>query len=181
MAILDDFNAALAANHAALQKFIQDVTALIAAQNDPAMDAALQTAIASLQSDTQSITTEDATVYSDLPPAGVTITPATANLIVGGTLPVNAVATDASGVPLRVQPTFTWTTTANAVATASPASASSTGSGTVTAQGVGTATVSASVTGGVSGHVAVTVVSTVFRYLCHAASRRDGVTHNHGI
>lgn len=82
--------------------------------------------------------------------ASVTISPATASLLTGGTQQLTATAKDASGAVITGQ-TFTWTSSATSVATVSS-------TGSVTAVGAGAATITAS-TGSVNGTAAIGVTT----------------------
>ncbi len=74
----------------------------------------------------------------------VDLTPATASLLVGGTIQLVATALDQSGVPIAAAPAAGYSTTNPTVATVDP-------NGLVTAQSVGAATVTAAITiGGVT-------------------------------
>ena len=73
------------------------------------------------------------------PVASVTVTPATASLVIGGTQQLTASARDATGAALAGRP-VTWTSSTPAVASVST-------TGVVTALAVGTATITASIEG----------------------------------
>ncbi|MBC7894573.1 MAG: Ig domain-containing protein, partial [Cytophagaceae bacterium] len=93
-----------------------------------------------------------AIVVTTPPPvvASVTVSPATASLLTGGTQQLTATARDAAGNVVTGQ-TFSWTTTAASVATVSS-------SGSVTAVGAGSATITASI-GSVNGAAAIVVTT----------------------
>jgi WD40 repeat protein len=84
------------------------------------------------------------------PVVSVDVTPASASVLVGGTVQLTATAQDAEGEPLSGR-TFTWATDAPAVATVSAA-------GLVTGMGEGAATITAT-SEGKSGSASVTVTS----------------------
>lgn len=87
---------------------------------------------------------------SAAPVASVEVTPALANIAVGGTVQMTATPKDASGQPLSGR-TITWGSAPSGVATVS-------GSGLVTGVGAGTATITAT-SEGKSGSASVTVAS----------------------
>ena len=83
-------------------------------------------------------------------PVTVTVTPATASIIVGGTQQFAAQAYDASGNPVTT--TFTWTSSNTAVASVSA-------SGLATGLSAGSATITATAANGVNGSAALTVTA----------------------
>lgn len=80
--------------------------------------------------------------------ARVTLTPSTATLVVGGTQPFTATATDANGAVAST--TYTWSTSDAALATVSTG-------GVATAVAAGTVTIRATAANGVFGEAALTV------------------------
>ncbi len=83
------------------------------------------------------------------PVASVTVTPVTASLVVGGTIPFSAVARDANNNVVSGQ-TFTWNSSNAAVASVD-------NNGVVTGEATGNATITASIGSIVSGPSSVTV------------------------
>ena len=86
---------------------------------------------------------------SSSPPASVTVAPANARVLAGGTVTLTASAFDAIGGPAST--TFTWATSNTAFATVSPA-------GVVTGVAPGGATITATSANSITGQAVVTVV-----------------------
>ena len=81
----------------------------------------------------------------------VGVSPATTNLVVGGTVPLTATPLDQSGVPMAGLPAANFATSSAAIATVSSA-------GVVTATGAGTANITATITSGATTHSATATV-----------------------
>jgi aryl-phospho-beta-D-glucosidase BglC (GH1 family) len=94
----------------------------------------------------------------------VTVTPATTSIVVGGNQQFSAQADDQFGNALAVQPAFTWSVGNGGTVTATGLYAAPATAGTATAQAV---------TGGVSGHAAITITPAVTNSLSAAVLFAD--------